>query len=153
MGHRFSDNNTYGATSGIVNVWRVNDGKRWRSFESKKGFSAVAMTFTTKGVLKVLFQEFYDVELNTWDIRSGELLGQITQLPTIDRQDRLVRLHPDGNTYFVRGDVAGTRIGNIRSQSYSELGIYADIARFSPRGQLLAIATQEEVKLFVTNRN
>lgn len=67
----------------------------------------------------------------------------------IDRQDRIGRLSPDAEYYFVRGDVAGTRLINIQTQAVTYLGGYVHReAAFNATGDYLAIASLEDVQIF-----
>jgi WD40 repeat protein len=115
---------------------------------SATNFSFVDMVFTATDTLRVLSQDLYDIQLDTWNGRTGDRLERLTELPDIDRQDRLGRLSPDGQYYFVRSDVAGTRLINIAAGTVTNFDLYVEHAQFDPVGKYLAIATQNNVQVF-----
>lgn len=139
-----------GEAGQVIDVWRLSDGTRLRTLRpDENNYSFVDMVFTVNGLLKVLAQQIYDIRLDTWNVRTGERIDRITELPGIDRQDRIGRLSPDGEYYFVRSDVAGTRLINIQTQTVTYLGGYVEQeAVFNTTGDYLAIASLEDVQIF-----
>jgi WD40 repeat protein len=134
----------------VIDVWRLSDGTRLRTLRpDENNYSFVDMVFTANGLLKVLSQQIYDIRLDTWNVRTGERIDRITELPGIDRQDRIGRLSPDGEYYFVRSDVAGTRLINIQTRTVTYLGGYVEQETvFNATGDYLAIASLEDVQIF-----
>lgn len=133
----------------VITVWSVATGRVERTLRpAASNFTFVDMVFTATDTLRVLSQHLYDIQLDTWNVRSGDRTEHITDLPSIDRQDRLGRLSPDGQYYFVRSDVAGTRLIDIAAATVTDFDLYVSRAQFDPTGQVLAIATQNEVQVF-----
>ncbi|MGP1387918.1 MAG: hypothetical protein ACTS2F_30555 [Thainema sp.] len=106
------------------------------------------MVFTGPDTLRSLSQNLYGLHLDTWNVRTGERLERITELPGIDRQDRPGRLSPDRQYYFVRGDVAGTRLINIASTAATNFDPLVEQAQFDPTGNYLTIATGDNIQVF-----
>lgn len=133
----------------IIDIWQVETGARDRTLRPiAADLSFVHMVFTASDSLQVLSQHLYDTRLDTWNVGTGELSGPAIAVPFIDRQDGLTRLSPDGEHYFVRGDVAGTRLINMPQKTVTYLGGRATSAMFDATGQYLAIATQDTVTIF-----
>ncbi|PSN19093.1 hypothetical protein C7271_09160 [filamentous cyanobacterium CCP5] len=139
----------------VVDVWQWTDGTHQRRLEPLEDsrWSLVDMVFNPAGHLQVLSQWLYDVQLDTWNVTSGERLEHLTHIPDIDRQDRFGRLSPDGSYYFVRSDVAGTRLINLDTQTVQDLPVYAETAVFDPQGKVLAIATQADIRIYTFERS
>jgi len=134
----------------VVDVWQWADGTHQRRLEPMEDsrWSLVDMVFNPAGHLRILSQWLYDVRLDTWNVTSGEQLERLTHIPDIDRQDRFGRLSPNGHYYFVRSDVAGTRLINFNTQTVQNLPVYAQTAVFDRRGRTLAIATQTDIRIY-----
>jgi len=113
---------------------------------SNLAYSAIA--FTPNGSLRAIAQSLNDIRLDTWDIRRGNVIDAMTQLPDIDRQDRFGRLSPDGVWYFVRSDVVGTRLIDTQLGSLVSLEIFVRQVAFSGKGEQLAIADNTIVQVF-----
>lgn len=135
----------------VIDIWRLSDGTRLQRLEplADSRWSLVDIVFNPAGKLEVLSQWLYDVQLDTWDVATGERLQRRTRIPDIDRQDRFGRLSPDGQHYFVRSDVAGTRLIDLDDQTVQNLPVYAETAVFDQQGHRLAIATQTHILIYV----
>ncbi len=132
-----------------IELWQLSDGSRLPSLvPADSNLPYFAIAFTPNGSLRAMAQNLYDIRLDTWDIRSAKVIDQITQLPEIDRQDRLGRLSPNGISYFVRSDVTGTRLIDTQLKSVLPLNVNANDAVFSGKGDHLAIADQTTLKIF-----
>ncbi|MEM6590914.1 MAG: S-layer homology domain-containing protein [Cyanobacteria bacterium P01_C01_bin.73] len=133
-----------------IDIWRVETGARDRTLRPVAAdLSFVDMVFTAAGSLRVLSQHLYDTSLETWNVGTGELSAPATTVPFIDRQDGLTRLSPDGEHFFVRGDVAGTRLINIPQKTVTYLEGRTTSATFDITGNYLAIAAQDGIRIFV----
>ena len=133
----------------IMDIWQVETSNRDRTLRPiAEDFYFVDMVFTAADSLRVLSQRFYDTRLETWNVGTGELLEPTTAVPFIDRQDGLIRLSPDGEHYFVRGNVAGTRLINIPQKTVTYFEGRATSATFDATGRYLAIAAQDTVNIF-----
>lgn len=141
------------AAGQVITVWSVATGNVERTLRpSASNFTFMDMVFTAPDILRVLSQNLYDIELDTWNVRAGNRVERITNLPSIDRQDRLGRLSPNGQYYFVRSDVAGTRLIDIAAAAVTNFDLYVEQAQFDPTGQYLAIATQNDVQVFAQDK-
>ncbi|MEM8543424.1 MAG: S-layer homology domain-containing protein [Cyanobacteria bacterium P01_H01_bin.119] len=133
----------------IIDIWQVETGARNRTLRPvAENFYFVDMVFTAADSLRVLSQQYYDTHLDTWNVSTGERSELTTTVPFIDRQDGLVRLSPDGDHYFVRGDVAGTRLIDIPPETVTYLEGRTTRAMFDATGNYLAIAAQDGVRIF-----
>ncbi|MGF1499641.1 MAG: S-layer homology domain-containing protein [Elainellaceae cyanobacterium] len=138
----------------VLDLWQLADGTRLGTLRPDgETFGFADIVFTVDGQLRTLAQDMlYDIHLDTWEVRSPNSitrLDRITSLPLIDRQDYVKRLSPDGRFYFVRSDVAGTRLINTETGAgvYLEAG-WVENAVFSADGKHLAIANQDNVQIF-----
>ncbi|NEQ33744.1 MAG: hypothetical protein F6K04_22555 [Leptolyngbya sp. SIO4C5] len=132
----------------VITVWSMDTGRVERTLALNSNFGFVDMVFTGPDTLRSLSQNLYDLHLDTWNVRTGDRLERITELRGVDRQDRLGRLSPDGQYYFVRGDVAGTRLINIATTAATHFNLLVEQAQFDSTGNYLAIATQDDVQVF-----
>ena len=132
----------------VITVWSVATGEVERTLLLDSNFAFMDMVFTGPDTLRSLSQNLYDLHLDTWNVRTGDRLERITELPNIDRQDRLSRLSPNGQYYFVRSDVAGTRLINVAAGTVTNFDLFADHAQFDSTGNYLAIATRNDVQVF-----
>lgn len=133
-------------------LWSVASGSVERTLRpSATNLTFVDMVFTAADILQVLSQDAYDIQLDAWNVRTGDRIERITDLPSIDRQDRLGRLSPNGQYYFVRSDVAGTRLINVSEATVTNFDLFVEQAQFDPSGQYLAAATQSNVQIFALN--
>lgn len=139
----------------VIDVWQLDTGLL-RSINpiEENTFSLVDLAFTAEKDLVVLSQENagYDIHLDSWDVRSGDRRSRIDSLPGIDRQDRLGRLSPDGASYFVRSDVAGTRLIDLNQRTVTSFNVLADQVAFDGVGNRLAIANQQTILIFESTR-
>lgn len=90
--------------------------------------------------------------LYRWQIKTGELLGT-RELP-LDRQDGLLAVSPDGQTYVYGGQVTGYHIGDLQTRQSLNfpqgLSLPMDQQRkvvFSPDGQQIAISYNETIMI------
>ncbi|NJL46359.1 MAG: hypothetical protein HC929_01130 [Leptolyngbyaceae cyanobacterium SM2_5_2] len=132
----------------VITVWSMDTGRVERTLALDSNFGFVDMVFTGPDTLRSLSQNLYDLHLDTWNMRTGDRLERISELRGVDRQDRLGRLSPDGQFYFVRGDVAGTRLIHIATTAATNFNVLVEQAQFDPTGNYLAIATQNDVQVF-----
>ena len=139
-----------GLSDEVIDVWQLNDGTHHLTLRpDEDDFSFMDMVFTPDGSLNVLTQNFYDIRLDTWNLDSEERIARITELPDIDRTDGLGRLSPDGEYYFVRSDVAGTRLINTQTLSVTHLETYVDrLAVFNGTGDYLAVKSFDGIQIF-----
>lgn len=115
------------------------------------GFAFGDMTFTNSSLLNVVAREQYDTYLDTWELEVSDYFNQInrTSLPYADRTDTLTRLSSDGDTYFVRGDVAGSRLVSTKTPTSQNIeGLVDGSAVFNPQGNSLAIANAQNIRIF-----
>ena len=131
-----------------IDLWQLSTGDHLPSLSpthnflsSDPAFIYFDIAFTPNGTLRTIAQNLADIRLDTWNVLTGERLEQITQLPTIDRQDRLGRLSPDGISYFVHSDVIGSRLINTQLGSVIPLDVLVGQTIFSGKGDHLAIAS------------
>lgn len=115
---------------------------------SKSPLGFVDMAFTARGSLRVLSQHLYDIRLDTWSLAEGQRIESVRSIGDVDRTDTLGVLSPDGAYYFVRSDVAGTRLINTKTYRSTPLANIARDAAFDARGETLAIATPTQVEIF-----
>lgn len=132
----------------LIDVWRLSDGNQihtLRPTAEESLYYLMDMVFTANNALNVFTQLLYDVHLDTWNVQTGERTARKTDVPDIDRQENFGRLSPDGEYYFVRSDVAGTRLINLKTSEIRRLDTIAFAADFSDGGDYLAIATDQNV--------
>ena len=135
----------------VIDVWQLSDGAHLNRIPSgAEDFWITDLAFAPDSDLRIFSQQFYDIRLDTWNVRSGEHISRITELPEIDRTDGFSRLSPDGEYYFVRSNVAGTRLINTRTQVVTPLNVFVGGAGiFNATGTYLAVPTnQDEIKIF-----
>lgn len=137
-----------------VNLWRLNQDSGFDNFQTiqliglnEGDFTFVDMVFTNSGLLNFLRQTLYDTRLDTWSLNTGEFYGRIA-LPDADRTDLLTRLSPDGKYYFIRGDVAGSRLGNVQTREVQKLDSLDTAATFSGDGNYLALGNSQGIRIF-----
>lgn len=142
--------NPAGDTEGwAIAAWDLQSGEPLRTLTpDNNGLSLVDAAFNPTGHLQVLGQQLYQVRLETWNLRTGERLQRLTDIPDVDRSDRLGRLSPDGQHYFVRSDWAGTRLINLETRTVRSLPVWVRAAVFDREGNNLAIATQDDVRIY-----
>lgn len=114
----------------------------------KSQFGFVDLVFTPKGSLRSLSQNFYDIRLDDWNLELGQRLQSVRDIGDVDRTDTLGLLSPDGEYYFVRSDVAGTRLINTKTYGSISLSNIVRDAAFDGRGEVLAIATPTQTEIF-----
>ncbi len=140
-----------------VNLWRLNQDKRFDNFQTiqllglvEGDFAFVDMVVTNSGLLHFLRQSLGigETRLDIWSLNTGQSHGRI-DLPDADRTDLFTRLSPDGQYYFIRGDVAGSRLGNVQTREVQKLDAFVDtIAAFSGNGDYLALASSQAIRIF-----
>lgn len=135
-----------------ANLWRLNSNNQFYNYMTiqlvESDFSFRDMTITNSGLLNIFTQSLIETRLDSWSFQTGGLLGR-TPLPDADRTDIFTRLSPDGKHYFVRSDVAGSRLGNAQGGTAQTIDGYVDTAAaFSVNGDLLAIANSQTVRIF-----
>ncbi len=137
-----------------VNLWRLNRDNGFDNFQTiqlvgltEGDFTFVDMVFTNSGLLNFLRQALYETRLDTWSLNTGQFYGR-TALPDADRTDLLTRLSPDGQYYFIRGDVAGSRLGNVQTREVQKLDSIDTVAAFSRDGDYLALGNSEGIRIF-----
>jgi WD40 repeat protein len=135
-----------------ISLWRLNQNKRFDYFQTiqlvEADFAFVDMVFTDSGLLNFLRQQIQGTRLDTWNVNTGGAYGYI-ELPDADRTDTFTRLSPDGKYYFIRGDVAGSRLGNVQTGEVKILEGYIDRAAvFGTQGDYLAISNDQNIRIF-----
>jgi hypothetical protein len=135
-----------------ISMWRLEADGRFNYFQTlqlvESDFAFVDMTFTNSGLLNFLRQQIQGTRLSSWNVGTGDDYGY-TELPGADRTDTLIRLSPDGRHYFMRGDVAGSRLGNVYTQEVKDLEVLVDSsATFSQSGGHLAVASAQDIRIF-----
>lgn len=138
-----------------VNLWRRNQDNGFDNFQTiqlvgptEANFTFADMVFTNSGLLNFLRQALYETRLDTWSLNTGQFYGR-TALPDADRTDLLTRLSPDGEYYFIRGDVAGSRLGNVQTRAVQKLDdSIGTVAAFSGNGDYLALGNSQAVRIF-----
>ena len=143
----------------FVCAWQTGDNGHYdnvysdsvSAFGSSNDASLGDMTFTNSGFLNVLKGNSMDGwnQLETTNLQIGVGPERIT-LPNADRTDFFTRLSPDGEYYFVRGDVAGSRLGNVQTGEVQNLGgdEQDTAAMFSRNGDYLAVASPQKIRIF-----
>lgn len=136
-------------------MWEVRDGRLILLLSSSRTpgyddpYNVADITFNANSDLVVMSDDpFGDAFRDTLGVMTGADLERISNIPHLDRQDGIRRLSPDGDDYFVRGDVAGTRIINLNRGTATRLDVYVKQVVFSGDGERLAIATQNDIQIF-----
>ncbi len=152
----FSPNGQFFASAkqeGVVDVWRLNGENRFEFLRTLSTGSAEDMVFTSNDTLNISIVNgqypYLDGQLDTWNIQTDDRPSR-TSRTAWDRTDAFTRLSPDGKYYFVRGDVVGSRLGNVQTGEQQSLdGKYSDTAVvFSGNGDYLAIASTGDISIF-----
>lgn len=135
-----------------ISLWRLNQNGRFDYFQTiqlvEADFAFVDMAFTDSGLLNFLRQRLQGTRLDTWNVNTGWAYGYI-ELPDADRTDTLIHLSPDGKYYFISGDVAGNRLGNVQTRAVKKLeGSMGRAAAFGTHGDYLAIADGQNIRIF-----
>ena len=108
------------------------------------------MTFTNSGFFNLLTGNplFGANQLNTLNLQIG--MEAMSMNIASDRTDAFTRLSPDGEYYFVRGDVAGSRLGNVQTGEIQNLEgeDYGTATMFSHNGDYLAVASPRKIRIF-----
>ncbi len=134
----------------VVDLWQLDEGDRVFTLRGEDDqLRLAAMSFTPTGALRILENnDLYDTRLNTFNPKTRERISQVTALAGTDRQDGIHILSPDGVYYFMRGDVAGTRLLNTQTQAVTRLDSYVTDAVFSSDGVWLAINDRSSIRIF-----
>ncbi len=112
------------------------------------------MVFTNSGFFNYLTGNTGDSvgggnQLSTTNLQI-DFYPERTVLLDIDRTDSFTRLSPDGEYYFARGDVAGSRLGNVITGEVQNIGGNEQdtAALFSRNGDYLAVASPQRIRIF-----
>lgn len=152
-----------GATQYFQRIWQLDDNGRFIPTYASLLFSAgntsdisfTDMVFTNSGFFNFLTGNYIEGgnQLDTTNLQIGMDIAH-TVLPDSDRTDFFTRLSPDGEYYFVRGDVAGSRLGNVRTGEVQNLGgdEQDTAAMFSRNGDYLAVASPQKIRIFSKKR-
>ncbi|MGB7086190.1 MAG: S-layer homology domain-containing protein [Phormidesmis sp.] len=134
----------------VIDVWQLESGELSSTLRPEESiFSFSAMAFTPTGAFRTLaIGEPYEESLNVWNLPAAVRIEHTVDLPEVDRQDYTHLLSPDGIYYFMRGDVAGTRLLNTHTLEVTPLNTLVRQAVFSATGDHLAIATPENISIF-----
>ncbi len=141
----------------LMNLWQRDDSGRFEraygwmlSPAGSNGESFGDAVFTHSGFLSVLTGGPIGGwnQLDMLNPQTG--MGPMSITVPADRTDAFTRLSPDGEYYFVRGDVAGSRLVNIQTGEIQNWeGDKQDTeAVFSRNGAYLAIANPENIRIF-----
>jgi len=149
----------------MIDIWQVDSGSRLRTFTSESDYHRFTMmTFTSNSRLNVLSTKLEPlkkptvnpsdrVQLDTWNVLTGESVRQITDLSWVDKYHTLSRLNPDGDHYLMfsallpRVQMYGFDIQNPHSPIPFNVR-HGYRAVFNATGDYLAVATSEGVKFF-----
>jgi len=142
----------------FVSVWQATNNGGYSNvysalvspFRSSSDMLFADMTFTNSGFFNLLTGNplFGANQLNTLNLQIG--MEARSMNIASDRTDAFTRLSPDGEHYFVRGDVAGSRLVNIQTGEIQNLeGEDQDTAAmFSHNGDYLAVASPRKIRMF-----
>ena len=143
----------------MIDIWQVDSGSRLRTFTSESKYHQFwRMVFTSNSRLNVLsikpepLERHDRVQLDTWNVLTGESVSQVTNLSRLDKYDILSRLSPDGDHYLKfnllspRVQMYGYEIQNPHSPI--SFNVRAGRAVFNATGDYVAVATSEGVKFF-----
>ncbi|HEY9881471.1 MAG TPA: S-layer homology domain-containing protein [Leptolyngbyaceae cyanobacterium] len=128
--------------SGRVDLWQLNQNGIFEYARTLPPedvlFWGMNMVFRNDGLLNVLTRSPYDGRLVTWNPQTGARVTS-TELPA-DRSDDAIGLSPDGDSYFFGGQVAGARLGSVKTGEVQDWPSgYGYRVAFSDRGNYLAI--------------
>ncbi|MBE9157056.1 S-layer homology domain-containing protein [Nodosilinea sp. LEGE 06152] len=128
--------------SGRVDLWRLNQSGIFEYARTLPPedvlFWGMDMVFRNDGLLNVLTRSPYDGRLVTWNPQTGTRVTS-TELPA-DRSDDAIGLSSDGDSYFFGGQVAGARLGSVKTGEVQDWPSgYGYRVAFSDRGNYLAI--------------
>ncbi|MBE9113948.1 S-layer homology domain-containing protein, partial [Nodosilinea sp. LEGE 07298] len=129
-------------SSGRVDLWRLNQSGMFEYARTLPPedvlFWGMNIVFRNDGLLNVLTRSPYDGRLVTWNPQTGARVTS-TELPA-DRSDDAIGLSPDGDSYFLGGQVAGARLGSVKTGEVQDWPSgYGYRVAFSDRGNYLAI--------------
>lgn len=153
---------TPGGRKSRVDIWRLNQAGRFEPLgtlptpEDSPTFLDMVFVNNVLNISTLTGQDFLAIaRLDTWNIAQTNRQPSRTDSTEWDRTDSFTRLSPDGEYYFVRGDVAGSRLNNIQTGERKSLGgEYADTAAlFSGNGDYLAIANSQNISIFTKTAN
>lgn len=154
----------------MIDIWQLDSGSRLRTFTSEVKYNRFnyhrfrRMVFTSNSRLNVLSTKpeprerrapysFDTVQLDTWNVLTGESVRQITNLSGVDKYRTLSRLSPDGDHYLMfsllspRVQMYGYEIQNPHSPiPFNVRASYRAV--FNATGDYVAVATTEGVKFF-----
>ncbi|WP_198013604.1 S-layer homology domain-containing protein [Crinalium epipsammum] len=129
-------------SSGRVDLWRLNQSGIFEYARTLPPedvlFWGMNMVFRNDGLLNVLTRSPYDGLLVTWNPQTGARVTSTELLA--DRSDEAIGLSPDGDSYFFGGQVAGARLGSVKTGEVQDWPSgYGYRVAFSDRGNYLAI--------------
>ena len=120
-----------------------------RGIEDSEPYNITDIAFNSDNELVVLSDDGYGSALR--DIWGDTGVTRTTDIGHLDRQDGIFRLSPRGDYYFVRGNVAGTRIINLERNTATRLDAYVKQVAFSGDGQRLVLSTLNDIQVFEQN--
>ncbi len=131
-------------SSGRVDLWRLNQSGIFEYARTLPPedvfFWGMNIAFRNDGLLNVLTRSPYDGLLVTWNPQTGARVTS-TELPA-DRSDDAIGLSPDGDSFFFGGQVAGARLGSVKTGEVQDWPHGYRVA-FSDRGNYLAILSHD----------
>ncbi|PZO20321.1 MAG: hypothetical protein DCF25_06730 [Leptolyngbya foveolarum] len=149
---------------GFVDMWQRNKNNQFELFkklpapEGSSRFLDIVFTDSSTLNISTLIGEGYSAtaRLDVWNFQTD---SQPSRTAATDwyPNDGSSRLSPDGKFYFVHGYIGGSRLRDIRTESYHniEQDSFPMSAVFSEDGNRLAIATDKSTSLFtkITSSN
>lgn len=130
----------------VIDIWELDSGELVDVIRPEAASSSIA--FTPTGALRTLVRGMFDADSHMWDLQTMTRIDQAYNVPGVDRQDYTHILSPDGIHFFVRGDVAGTRVINMHTSEITRLNSRGGQTVFSKSGDHLAISTSETINIF-----
>ncbi|MGB3201321.1 MAG: WD40 repeat domain-containing protein, partial [Nodosilinea sp.] len=142
-------------SSGRVDLWRLNQSGMFEYARTLPPedvlFWGMNIVFRNDGLLNVLTRSPYDGRLVTWNPQTGTRVTS-TELPA-DRSDSAIGLSPDGDSFFLGGQVAGARLGSVKTGDVQDWPSgYGYRVAFSDRGNYLAILNYNPGEVFTLGR-
>ena len=120
-----------------------------RGIPDSEPYNIADIAFNSDNELVVLSNDGYGSALR--DVWGDDGVTRTEDIHHLDRQDGLHRLSPRGDYYFVRGDVAGTRIINLHRNTATRLDTYVKHVAFSGDGKRLVLSTLNDIQVFEQN--
>ena len=120
-----------------------------RGIQGSEPYNITDIAFNSDNELVVLSDDGYGSALR--DIWGDTGVTRTTDIRHLDRQDGIFRLSPRGDYYFIRGDVAGTRIINLDRNTATRLDAYVKHVAFSGNSKRLVLSTLNDIQVFEQN--